>query len=104
MEEEKKFSIGLSSVRVKSETKKQKLTEHKADIPEMNSEKELTPDQLDLEDSNFKGKFLLIISLFLTENRKFDTRSLVKNQIYSLPHQSKVDMNWENYLTAVRGG
>ena len=70
----------------------------------MNSEKELTPDQLDLEDSNFKGKFLLIISLFLTENRKFDTRSLVKNQIYSLPHQSKVDMNWESYLTAVRGG
>ena len=58
VEEEKKFSIGLSSVRVKSETKKQKLTEHKADIPEMNSEKELTPDQLELEDSNFKGKLL----------------------------------------------
>ena len=39
----------------------------------MNSEKELTSDQLDLEDSNFKGKFLLIISLFLTENSVFDT-------------------------------
>lgn len=60
VEEEKKFSIGLSSVRVKSETKKQKLTEHKADIPEMNSEKELTSDQLELEDSNFKGNFFII--------------------------------------------
>ena len=70
----------------------------------MNSEKELTSDQLDLEDSNFKGKFLLIISLFLTENSVFDTRFLAKKQIHSLLHRSKVDMNWESLLTAVQGG
>ena len=60
-----------------SETKKQKLTEHKADIPEMNSEKESTPDQLELEDSNFKGK-LLKISSFLLKTKPFSIKTSSK--------------------------